>query len=103
MKLIILSVPELEEIISRVSDETAKKISKHNPPTPPETATPLVSRSEAARYLGITTVTLDRYCRGANSILTAYRLGGTIRLKRSEIEQALKIVKTIKGRRFDCL
>ena len=57
-----------------------------------------LSREEAAKKLGITLPTLDKYTK--NGILTKYQLGdsGTFRYKLSDIEYALQKVPFSKGK-----
>jgi excisionase family DNA binding protein len=59
---------------------------KHNSST--DTAEPYISQAEAGTYLGVT----DRTIRSmiSRGILPAYALGRTIRLKRSEIDAAMR-------------
>ena len=47
----------------------------------------LISRSEIAKELSVSLVTIDQWCK--KGILKRYRIGNLVRFKRSEIEEAI--------------
>ena len=52
----------------------------------------ILSRTEAARFLGITLPTLHKYTK--SGIIKGYRLGSMVRYKRSELLAALESMQT---------
>ncbi|NCC74247.1 MAG: DNA-binding protein [Sphingobacteriia bacterium] len=71
---------------------------KHGQPTTqPEKPAFYITRAEAAARLRITLSTLDKYSR--LGVIQSYKVGGRIRFKSSELDQAFEAVKNQKYRR----
>ena len=87
-----LSVSDFKEIIS----DTFKKEIRESLPdqNPPEK---YLTRQETAKLLKISLVTLRDW--SVKGILQSYKIGGRIRYKKSEIDEALKAQKNLKYRR----
>jgi excisionase family DNA binding protein len=67
-------------------------------PTPTPDKPPFyITRAEAAAKLRVTLSTLDKYAKAG--IVQSYKVGGRIRYKSNEIEQAFEQVKNQKYRR----
>ena len=103
MAEIIFPQKEIEKIVALVvngvADEVLSRIEKRGFPISAPAFQATWDRKTVSRYLGISLPTLDLYCRGANPIIKSYRLGNKIRFKQSEVEEALKVVKTVKNQR----
>jgi excisionase family DNA binding protein len=85
----------LEAIIRRIFDEKLP-LFKADPPKPPET---LMTIAESCAFLQISAPTLRRLVR--DNELSIYRLGksSVIRLKKSEVDAALKNIRYLKNAR----
>lgn len=69
-------------------------------PQPPETTTQhpdFLTRHEAAKMLGVSLVTIDKWSHEGH--LQKYRIGGRIRFKAAEVGKALTQVKNLKYKR----
>jgi excisionase family DNA binding protein len=64
--------------------------------TPPPDPDELVTRKEAAQYLGLSLPTLHDYT--LRGIIPAYRLGSRVRYRKSDLLNALLQVRTVKHR-----
>lgn len=101
-KVILSSIPfenlmaELENRITVVIDNRLSAIL--NAPKRKESKDDYITRKEAARILGISLVTLDKWSY-KQSILKAYRISSRVRYKRSEVESCLHLVRTWKHSR----
>ncbi|TCZ66432.1 helix-turn-helix domain-containing protein [Flaviaesturariibacter aridisoli] len=62
--------------------------------TPVPTATDLLSRKEAAKFLGVSLVTLNEWSK--SGIVKGHRIGSRVRYKLNELEGCLKAIKTFK-------
>jgi len=87
-----LSVSDFKEIISDTfKNEIRESLSGQNPPEQ------YLTRKDTARLLQISLVTLRDW--SVKGILQSYKIGGRIRYKKSEIDEALKAQKNLKYRR----
>lgn len=91
--LITLSIEEFEALI-RNSVRTELNA---RPKEPPKDATQYISAKEAAAILKISQPTLRKYSR--DSLFKVYKIGRTLRFLKSEIEQSLPSVRTVKHSR----
>lgn len=95
MEKVILDQISADELISRIAVKLKEIIPDCIPkPDPPER---YLTRKETAKLLQISLVTLSEWSK--RGILQSYRLGGRIRYKLTEIDEALKEVKNLKFRR----
>ena len=101
-KIILSSIPidkliaELENRLTIIIDNRISEIL--NTAKRKESKDIYITRKEAARILGISLVTLDKWSY-KKSILKAYRISSRVRYKRSEVEACLLHVKTWKHSR----
>jgi len=56
----------------------------------------LVTRKQAAKYLGLSLPTLHEYT--VRGVVTAYRLGSRVRYRKSDLQDCLLKVQTVKHR-----
>lgn len=83
-----LQIAELTAIISNtVRNEVANFTHSHTEPAPAANEVDLINRKQAAKYLGISLPTLQKWTK--DGTLTGYRINSRIRYKRAEIEQSL--------------
>src|SRR5687767_167384 len=88
-----LGVGELKEIIKQVIREERQERS----PSSPNTSEELITRKEAASYLGVSLPTLSQIVKRGE--IPAYRLGGKIMFRQSELVNSLRPVQCQKFRR----
>ncbi len=97
MQTIIFSLPELEFktlIQTAVSEAMGAMAPKpQGTPQSPE----LLTRNEAAKYLGVSLPTLNEWTK--TGVVKGYRIGSRVRYKLPEIEVALKGIDTFKFKR----
>ena len=91
---VLFNIPELEfkamieKAVRTVLDEL-----KQQPPTTLE----LLTRVETAKYLGISLPTMAEWTN--SGVIVGYRIGGRVRYKKPDIENALLKIDTLKYRR----
>lgn len=78
-------------IAQTIQRELSAILRADNPAPDPEE---LVTRKEAARYLGLSLPTLHDYTQ--RGIVTAYRIGSRVRYRRGELSNALLKVQAAK-------
>lgn len=84
-------IADLQGYIAQTIQRELSAILKAEPaPDPGE----LVTRRQAAQYLGLSLVTLHDYTQ--RGIVTAYRIGSRVRYRRGELSNALLKVQTAK-------
>jgi excisionase family DNA binding protein len=88
-------VADLEGILARAIRTELSNLLKVEPPQPQ--ADELLTRKEAARYLGLSLPTLHDYTQ--RGIVTAYRIGSRVRYRRGELANALQKVQAAKYQR----
>ena len=86
-----LSVNDLTEIIADTFRKEIKELPDQNPPEQ------YLTRKETAKLLQISLVTLRDW--SVKGILQSYKIGGRIRYKKSDLDEALKAQKNLKYRR----
>lgn len=92
-QVVFTQVPivDLQGYIAQTIKEQFEAIRKaESTPDPDE----LVTRKEAARYLGLSLPTLHDYSQ--RGIVTAYRLGSRVRYRRGDLSNALLKVRAAK-------
>ena len=95
MNKLILDDSTLDDLVSRLAVKFGEVIPEYIPkPDFPKT---YLTRKETAKLLQISLVTLNAWSK--NGIIQSYRIGGRIRYKLTEIDEALKEVKNLKYRR----
>ena len=95
MKKIFLEQITVDDLANRLSLILLESIPDYIPkPDPPEK---YLTRRETAKLLQVSLVTLNDWSK--KGIIQSYRIGGRIRYKLSEIDEALKEVKNLKYRR----
>jgi excisionase family DNA binding protein len=95
MEKLILDQISVDDLISRLAVRVREEIHDYIPsPEPPEK---YLTRKETAKLLQISLVTLNEWSK--KGIIQSYRIGGRIRYKKTEIDEALKEVKNLKYRR----
>jgi excisionase family DNA binding protein len=77
------------EITTTVVDEVVKKLT---PLLSGASEDEILSRRKAAQFLGISLPTLHVYT--MTGVVQGYRMGNTVRYRKTELQQALKSVKT---------
>jgi predicted DNA-binding transcriptional regulator AlpA len=91
--LITLSLQEFEGLVRDCVRSELKIYHKE----PPKDVTQYISARDAAAILKISQPTLRKYSR--NSLFKVYRIGRTLRFLKSEIEQSLPSMRTVKHSR----
>jgi excisionase family DNA binding protein len=91
--LITFSVEEFETLIRN----SVRAELNARPKEPPKDATQYISAREAAAILKISHTTLMKYSR--NSLFKVYRMGRTLRFLKSEVEQSLPSMRSVKHSR----
>lgn len=95
---ISISLDELQELIEK---SVRNALAQHHNNDPPKNAEiEYISRNEVCKILNISLPTLKKFY-GSTGEIKAYRLGGKIFFKKAEVEQALKLIHTIKHSRRD--
>jgi excisionase family DNA binding protein len=79
----------LDEMLEAISDVLDKKLEKLQPPVNDDD---FITRKEAASILGISLNTLNTHT--LNSTIKGYRLGKSVRYKRSELQHAFKSINS---------
>lgn len=93
MSMQMFSAPFIEQLKTEISEEVFNKISSllQTAQTPsPETE--LITRKQAADFLGVSLPTINDYTKTGK--IQGYRIGNRIRYKRNEIENSLLQIKT---------
>jgi excisionase family DNA binding protein len=93
MEMILHQTP-IEDLRELIASTIRKEIAAIQKPEPEPT---YISRNEAAEKLRITLSTLDKYTR--TGILQAYRIGGRVRYRSTDLEKAFEAVKNQKYKR----
>lgn len=93
MQNIFLSPIPLEQLRFEISESIKKEISSliqsvHN--HPPQTE--FLNRNEAAKFLGVSLVTLNQWTK--EGLIIGYRIASRVRYKRNELETSLSQIKT---------
>ncbi|RYZ25645.1 MAG: DNA-binding protein [Chitinophagaceae bacterium] len=85
----LIPTQELVELFSQLLEEKLKHYFA-TIPTPKETQ--LMSRKEAAKFLGISLPTLNEWSK--NGLVIAHKVGVKVYYKKAELEQSLKQMRT---------
>ena len=94
---VLLSAIPLEQLRVVISEAVGSELSKHfTDLKPPNPATELLTRKEAAKLLSISLPTLLDFTKSGKII--GYRIGTRVRYKRSELEQSLKQIQSVKNK-----
>ena len=95
MQKLILDQITVEDLIDRLSVQVREEIQINLlKPIPPEK---YLTRQETAKMLQVSLVTLHEWSK--RGVIQSYRIGGRIRYKQTEIDEALTEVKNQKYRR----
>lgn len=87
-----------DELESIIKNSVVQALKDWNPPQPVYSSLPEYgTRKEVAELLRISLPTLDGYI--GRGLIDASRIGGRIRIKRSEIEKALTEIKSLRYQR----
>ncbi|MET6998708.1 helix-turn-helix domain-containing protein [Chitinophaga defluvii] len=97
MENLILSPIPLEQLKAVICDSVRMELSKRLDSINQPNQTELITRKEAAVFLGISLPTLSDFTKTGK--IVGYRIGTRVRYKRAELEQALNEIKSIKTRR----
>jgi excisionase family DNA binding protein len=92
-KTILFEIP-MEELKSLISEAIKTELDKFPILNLQSESSELISRKEAAKMLKISLPTLSDYV--MRSIIPAYRIGNSIRLKKCEVVNALERIQAIK-------
>ena len=95
MEKIILDQITVDDLVSRLAVKLGEVIPDYIPK--PDSPEKYLTRKETAKLLQVSLVTLNEWSK--MGIIQSYRIGGRIRYKLSEIDEALKEVKNLKYRR----
>lgn len=92
MEQVVFSPIPLNEFRTLISDEVQSALNRAQPATPalqlPAPTLPeLITRKEAAKFLGISLPTLHKYTQ--DGIIPAYKIGAHVRYKADELKTAL--------------
>ncbi len=91
---IIVAIP-LEQLKKELSDTVRSEFEKYIKGINPQKAeVEYLSRKQAAALLQISLPTLSKWT--LEGLLTGYRISSRIRYKRSEVEESLNSIKTLK-------
>lgn len=85
-----------EEIIKAITEGVLNEIKKHLIEKPTHPAQ-FITRAATAALLNISLVSLNSYSK--RSILKSYRIGNRVLYKKSEVEEAVTLVKSVKFRK----
>lgn len=83
--------PTIREVLREEIHKIVSTLGQNEKPVDVE----LLSASQAEKFLGICRTTLNTYVR--DGIVPAHRLGGVLRFKKTELEESLDKVRTLKG------
>lgn len=89
------SISDFRQIIGEVIREEIKSLSSPSL----SSSTEYLTRKEVCRLLQVSEVTLNEWTK--SGVVTGYRIKTRIRYKRSEIEDSLQQVKSLKYRRMN--
>lgn len=89
---IFTSMP-IQEFQNAISEAVRLELSNLNIQTPPEKVE-FITRKETAQILGISLVTLNEWTK--TGTLQGYRIGSRVRYKKTEIENSLQKMKTLR-------
>ncbi len=95
MSILILDDNTVDALASRLAVKLVEVIPDYIPK--PESTEKYLTRKDTAKLLQVSLVTLNEWSK--KGIIQSYRIGGRIRYKLSEIDEALKEVKNMKYRR----
>lgn len=97
MDNVLLSAIPLEQLKVFISEAVSSELSKHfTDVTLSGQATELLTRKEAAKLLSISLPTLLDFTKSGK--ITGYRIGTRVRYKRSELENSLLQIQSIKSK-----
>ena len=96
MDQFILTPVPIEDLQRIVAEAVQRELSVAFKADPAPDVDELLSRKEAARYLGLSLPTLHDYTQ--RGIVTAYRLGSRVRYRRGDLSNALLKVEAAKYR-----
>ena len=96
--IVLISIPETT--IKNIVEQAVKKALAEHLPQKPENEDDerFLTRRNAAKLLGVNTVTLDKMCK--EGTLQKYRHGTLVRLKRSEVMNFLQTYEKRKRGQF---
>lgn len=98
MEDLFLSPIPLEQLKTVISDTVRLELSKQLGSTKAtKEDTELLTRKEAARFLGVSLPTLLDFTKSGK--VTGYRIGTRVRYKRAELEQSLKQIQSVNVKR----
>lgn len=98
MENLLLSSIPLEQLKTVISDTVRLELSKQLGSTKgTKEDTELLTRKEAARFLGVSLPTLLDFTKSGK--VTGYRIGTRVRYKRAELEQSLKQIQSVNVKR----
>src|SRR5438874_789459 len=88
-----LSVSDLRNLIAEV-------INEHRIVSTPSIASPeFITSQEVAKILKVSLPTLDDYSK--RGFIPCYRIGNKVRYKRTEVENSLITIKSLKHKRYE--
>ncbi|SEW27094.1 helix-turn-helix domain-containing protein [Chitinophaga arvensicola] len=97
MDNVLLTVLPIEQLRTFISEAVGCEFSKRFADVQPENQSPeLLTRKEAAKLLSISLPTLLDFTKSGK--ITGYRLGTRVRYKRSELEQSLTQIQSVKSK-----
>ena len=97
MQGFILTDFDFQQLKTEISESVVSELAKKLPSLlPPQKQDQILSRREAAKFLGLSLPTLHGYT--ITGIIQGYRIGNNIRYKKLELEKALINIKTSKNR-----
>lgn len=86
MEYIILQGIKLEDFLYKVEKTIEQKVNEKIESLQSKPAVTYMTRKEAAKFLGVSLVTLYIWCK--SGLLTSYRIGKMVRFRSDEIEAA---------------
>ena len=96
MENLLLSSISIDSLKAELSDTIIKEISSCLADfQPKQPDTDFITRKEAAVILGVSLPTLAKWT--LNGIIPAYRISSRIRYKKSEVEESLLKIRSLKG------
>mgnify|MGYP003491221405 CR=1 FL=1 len=96
MENLLLSSISIDSLKAELSDTIRKEISSCLADfQPKQPDTDFITRKEAAVILGVSLPTLAKWT--LNGIIPAYRISSRIRYKKSEVEESLLKIRSLKG------
>ncbi len=96
MENLLLSSISIESLKAELTDTIRKEINSCLADLQPKQPdTDFITRKEAAVILGVSLPTLAKWT--LNGIIPAYRISSRIRYKKSEVEESLLKIRSLKG------